>query len=495
MGHAVIGTQRERRRWVALALIVIAQFMVILDVTIVNVALPSIERDLGFAQENLQWVITAYTIMFGGTLLLGGRLADLLGRRRLLLVGLALFSFSSLLCGLAWSESSLIAFRAVQGLGAALLVPAALALLMTTFTEGHERNLALGIYGAAAGSGAAVGVLLGGLLTTYLSWPWIFFVNVPVGLAAIALTPLLLGESRAVLPHRHFDLAGASSVTAGLMLLVYALTRATSDGWGATTTLALLATSVALLLAFIAIELRSRAPLLPLRIFRLRTLSAANATIAVVGAGAFSEFFLLTLYMQDVLRFSPVQTGAAFAALALAAVVASNIAQAVVGRVGVRPVLTSGVLALSLSVALLSRVPVEGHYFWDLFPAFLLGGAGLGVSFVSATIGGLTGVRPSDSGVASGLVNTSRQIGGAIGLAAISAVAAASASSYADSHPGVQASSALALTHGFQIGFYVLTGLLLFGAMIAATLVKPRPPSLEAERAREQQLEPVREAA
>jgi EmrB/QacA subfamily drug resistance transporter len=495
VGEAALGTERERRRWLALALVVTAQFMVILDVTIVNVALPSIQRDLGFAQENLQWVITAYTIMFGGTLLLGGRLADLLGRRRLLLAGLALFSFSSLLCGLAWSESSLIVFRAAQGLGAALLVPAALALLMTTFTEGRERNLALGIYGAAAGSGAAVGVLLGGLLTTYLSWPWIFFVNVPVGLGGIAFIPVLLGESRAVLPHRHFDLAGASSVSAGLMLLVYALTRATSDGWGATTTLVLLATSAALLLAFVAIELRSRAPLLPLRIFRLRTLSAANATIAVVGAGAFSEFFLLTLYMQDVLRFSPIQTGAAFAALALASVVASNVAQAVVGRIGVRPVLTSGLLALCVSVALLSRVPVEGHYFWDLFPALLLGGAGLGVSFVSATIGGLTGVHSSDSGVASGLVNTSRQIGGAIGLAAISAVAAASAGSYADSHPEVQASSALALTHGFQIGFYVLTGLLLFGALIAATVIKPRPPSLEAERAQEEHPEPVGEAA
>jgi EmrB/QacA subfamily drug resistance transporter len=491
VGHAAIGTQSERRRWMALALVVTAQYMVILDVTIVNVALPSIQRDLGFARENLQWVITAYVIMFGGTLLLGGRLADLLGRRRLLLVGLALFSFSSLLCGLAWSEGSLIAFRAAQGLGAALLVPAALSLLMSTFAEGPQRNRALGIYGAASGSGAAVGVLLGGLLTTYLSWSWCFLVNVPVGVGAIALTPVLLGESRAVLPHRHFDLAGASSVTAGLMLLVYALTRATSDGWGATTTLALLATSVALLLAFVAVELRSRAPLLPLRIFRLRTLSAANATMAVVAAGAFSEFFLLTLYMQDVLGFSPVQTGTAFAALALAVVVASTVTQAVVGRVGVRPVLTSGLLALSLSAALLSRVPVEGHYFWDLFPALVLGGAGLGVSFVSATIGSLTGVRPSDSGVASGLVNTSRQIGGAIGLAAISAVAAASTSSYVDSHPEVQASSALAVTHGFQTGFYVLTGLLLLGALIAAALVKPRPPSLEAERARDQQPAPV----
>ena len=495
MEDAVFGTQRERRRWMALALVVTAQLMVILDVTIVNVALPSIQRDLGFAQENLQWVITAYTIMFGGTLLLGGRLADLLGRRRLLLAGLALFSFSSLLCGLAWSESSLIAFRAAQGLGAALLVPAALALLVTTFTEGRERNLALGIYGAAAGSGAAVGVLLGGLLTTYLSWPWIFFVNVPVGVAAIALTPLLLEESRAVLPQRNFDLAGASSVTAGLVLLVYALTRATSDGWGAATTLTLLATSVGPLLGFVAIELRSRAPLLPLRIFRLRTLSAANAAIAVVGAGAFSEFFLLTMYMQDVLRFSPIQTGAGFAALALAVVVASNVAQAVVGRVGVRPVLTSGLLALSVSAALLSRVPVEGHYFWDLFPALLLGGAGLGVAFVSATIGGLTGVRPSDSGVASGLVNTSRQIGGAIGLAAISAIATASTSSYVEAHPEVPASSARALTHGFQTGLYVLGGLLLFGALIAATLVKSRPPSFEAERPGNQQPEPAREAA
>jgi EmrB/QacA subfamily drug resistance transporter len=495
VGRAAIGTHSERRRWMSLALVVTAQFMVILDVTIVNVALPSIQRDLGFAQENLQWVITAYTIMFGGALLLGGRLADLLGRRRLLLIGLTLFSFSSLLCGLAWSEGSLIAFRAAQGLGAALLVPAALALLISTFAEGPQRNRALGIYGAVSGSGAAVGVLLGGLLTTYLSWPWIFLVNVPVGVGAIALAPLLLGESRAVVPHHRLDLAGASSVTAGLMLLVYALTRATSDGWGATTTLALLATSVALLLAFVAIELRSRAPLLPLRIFRLRTLSAANATIAVVGAGAFSEFFLLTLYMQDVLRFAPVRAGAAFAALALAAIVASNVAQAAVGRVGVRAVLTSGLLALCVSAALLSRVPVDGHYFWDLFPALLLGGAGLGVSFVSATIGGLTGVGPSDSGVASGLINTSRQIGGAIGLAAISAVAAASTSSYVDAHPEVRASSALALTHGYQTGLFVLSGLLLLGALIAATLVKPRPPALDAERTRDQRPEPVREAA
>src|SRR5436309_2786417 len=301
--------------------------MVILDVAIVNVALPSIKTDLDFSQTNLQWVISAYAILFGGTLLLGGRLADLLGRRRLFVAGLALFAASSLLCGLAWSEGSLIGFRAVQGLGGALLAPAALSLLMTTFAEGRERNTALGIYGAASGSGAAAGVLLGGLLTSYLSWSWIFFINVPVGVAAIAVTPFLLKEGRAELSHRHFDVAGAVSVTSGLMLLVYAMTRATSDGWGAGTTLTLLAGSAALLLAFVVIELRSRSPLLPLRIFRSRTLSAANAAMAIVGAVAFSEFFLLTLYLQDVLHYSAVQSGVAFVGFALTVVVISNVAQ------------------------------------------------------------------------------------------------------------------------------------------------------------------------
>ena len=466
-------TSRQERRWSALALIVTAQFMVILDVAIVNVALPAIKEDLGFSQTSLQWVISAYAIMFGGALLLGGRLADLLGRRRLFIAGLALFTTSSLLCGLAWSEGSLIAFRALQGLGGALLAPAALSLLMTTFQEGRQRNLALGIYGAASGSGAAVGVLLGGVLTSYLSWSWIFFINVPVGVAAIALTPVLLRESRAELTHRHFDFAGAASVTAGLMLLVYAVTRATSDGWGAGTTVALLAGSAVLVVAFVVIELRSRSPLLPLRIFRLRTLSAANATMAIVGAVAFSEFFLLTLYLQDVLHYSAVQSGGAFAGFALTVVVASNVAQAVVGRVGVRATLTAGLLVTASSVAMLTRLPVDGHYFWDLFPAFVLGGAGMGFSFVPVTIAGLMGVERREAGVASGLINTSRQIGGAIGIAAISAIAAASTSSYADAHPALAASSRVALDHGFQTALYVLIGLLVVGALVAATLLGP----------------------
>ena len=458
------------RRWSALALIVTAQFMVILDVAIVNVALPSIKADLHFSSTNLQWVISAYAILFGGTLLLGGRLGDLLGRRRLFMTGLALFAASSLLCGLAWSEGSLIAFRGLQGLGGALLAPAALSLLMTTFAEGRERNLALGIYGAASGSGAAVGVLLGGVLTSYLSWSWIFFINVPVGLAAIALAPVLLSESRADVAHRHFDVPGAVSITAGLMLLVYATTRATTDGWGSRSTLALFGGAVALVLAFVAIELRSRSPLLPLRIFRSRTLTGANVAMAIVGAVAFSEFFLLTLYLQDVLHYSAVESGVAFSAFALSVVVVSNVAQAIVGRLGVRPTLTLGLLLSAISVAALTRLPVDGHYFWDLFPWFVVGGAGMGMSFVPVTIASLTGVERSDAGVASGLINTSRQIGGAVGIAAVSAIAATSTRNYAGTH---SASSPAALAHGFQTGLYVLTGLLVAGAVVAFTLVRP----------------------
>jgi EmrB/QacA subfamily drug resistance transporter len=470
-----------KRRWSALALIVTAQFMVILDVAIVNVALPSIKTDLNFSQTGLQWVISAYAIMFGGVLLLGGRLADLLGRRRLFVSGLALFAVSSLLCGVAWSETSLIGFRALQGLGGALLAPAALSLLMTTFSEGRERNLALGIYGAASGSGAAAGVLLGGVLTSYLSWSWIFFINVPVGAAAIAFAPLLLREGRAGLAHRHFDVPGAASVTAGLMLLVYATTRATSDGWGAPVTLALFGGAAALILAFVAIELRSPSPLLPLRIFRSRTLTAANVAMAIVGTVAFSEFFLLTLYLQEVLHYSAMESGVAFTGFALAVVVMSNVAQAIVGRVGVRPALTAGLLASAVSVAWLTRLPVHGHYFWDLFPAFVLGGAGMGLSFVPVTIAGLTGVQRADAGVASGLINTSRQIGGAIGLAAVSAIAATSTRSFAGSHAGVAATGAEALDHGFQTALYGLTGLLVVGALIAFSLVRPTAPAPSAE--------------
>ena len=480
----------SRRRWSALALIVTAQFMVVLDVAIVNVALPSIKTDLGFSQDNLQWIISAYAILFGGALLLGGRLADLLGRRRLFITGLLVFASSSLLCGLAWSEGSLIAFRAVQGLGGALLAPAALSLLVTSFADGRERNLALGIYGAASGSGAAAGVLLGGLLTSYLSWSWIFFINVPVGIAAALLAPVLLRESRPDLGHRHFDFAGAATVTSGLMLLVYGLTRATSDGWGAPVTIGLLIGAVALIGAFLAIERRSPWPLLPLRIFRVRTLVGANIAMTIIGAVTFAEFFVLTLYVQDVLHYSAVQSGVAFTGFALTVVVVSNVAQAVVGRFGVRPTLIAGLVLSTISVAMLTRLPIDGHYFWDLFPAFVLGGAGMGLSFVPVTIASLGGVDRTDAGIASGLVNTSRQIGGAIGLAGVTAIAATATRNYS----GAGGSTA-ALDHGFQTAMYSLTGLLLAGIAVAAFLVKPAAapqPAVERQRV---DTAPLREAA
>jgi EmrB/QacA subfamily drug resistance transporter len=490
---AAEAAERRDRRWSALALIVTAQFMVVLDVAVVNVALPAIKADLGFSQDSLQWVISAYAILFGGALLLGGRLADLLGRRRVFLAGLGLFTVSSLLCGLAWSAGSLIAFRTAQGLGGALLAPAALSILMTMFAEGRERNLALGIYGAVSGSGAAAGVLLGGVLTSYLSWSWIFFVNVPVGLAAIVLTPWLLRESRAEAGHRHFDFAGAASVTAGLMVLVYAMTRAVENGWGSASTLALLATSAALVAAFVGIELRSPAPLLPLRIFRLRTLAAANATMAVIGAAAFGEFFLLTLYLQDVLRYSAMQTGAAFVAFALNVVVFSNVAQALVSRLGARSVLTAGLLLATGSIVLLARLPVHGNYLQDVFPGFVLGGAGMGLSFVPVTIASLTGVERSDAGVASGLINTARQVGGAVGLAAVSAIAAASTSHYVRDHAAATLTGPVALDHGFQTALYVLAGLMLVGALMAAGLIRPR--RAEGGRTVLEEYEVVEEAA
>jgi EmrB/QacA subfamily drug resistance transporter len=469
-----IGLNLDRRRWSALALIVTAQFMVILDIAIVNVALPSIKSDLGFSQANLQWVISAYAIMFGGTLLLGGRLADLLGRRRLFVAGLGLFAVSSLLCGLAWSEGSLIAFRGLQGLGGALLAPAALALLMTMFAEGRERNVALGIYSAASGSGAAVGVLLGGVLTSYLNWSWVFFINVPVGAAAIALAPALLKESRADLAHRHFDVAGAVSITSGLMLLVYAMTRATSDGWGSPTTVALLSLSALLVSAFVVIELRSRSPLLPLRIFRSRALSAANVVMAILGAVTFSEFFLLTLYVQDVLHYSAVQSGTAFAAFAGTVVVVSNVAPAVVSRFGIRRTLAAGLTLSTVSLVLLTRLPVDGHYFNDLFPGFVLGGAGLALSFVPVTIAALTGIQRADSGVASGLVNTSRQVGGAVGLAAASAIATTATTHYVHAHPALASANAAALAHGFRVGLYVLAALAFAALVTAVTMLGPQ---------------------
>lgn len=479
LSEPAAGAGQDRKRWFALAVIVAAQFMVVLDVAIVNVALPSIKDDLDFSQESLQWVITAYAIFFGGVLLLGGRLADLLGRRRLFMIGLAVFTVSSLLDGLAWSEASLIVFRSVQGLGAALLSPAALSILTTTFGEGRERNLALGIWGAASGSGGAAGVLLGGALTSALSWSWIFFINVPVGILVLAISPWLLAESRADLAHRHFDFAGAASITASLMLLVYAMTRATQHGWSTGATIGLLAGAAALLLGFVVVELRSAAPLLPMRIFRLRTLTGSNIAGLLTGAAIFSMFFLLTLYMQQVLHYSALKTGVAYISLTMAIILFSAVAQALATRLGIRRVLPAGLVVSAGALLLFARLPVDGHYWPDLLPAFLLSGMGLALSFVPMSIGGLTGVRQADAGIASGLINTSQQIGGAVGVAVVTTVATTFTNHYVAGHPGSSPLAGAALTHGFQIAFYVLAGLAVLGAILSALLIEPKPATAE----------------
>ena len=485
----------DRKKWLGLVVIVAAQFMVVLDVAIVNVALPSIKTDLGFSQESLQWVITAYSIFFGGVLLLGGRLADLLGRRRLFMGGLALFTVASLLDGLAWNEASLIAFRSLQGLGAAMLSPAALSILTTTFREGRERNLALGIWGAASGSGGAAGVLLGGALTSGLSWSWIFFINVPVGILVLAISPWLLQESRADLRHRTFDFAGAASITGGLMLLVYAMTRATQHGWTTAETIGLLIASVVLIAGFFVIELRSKAPLLPMRIFRLRTLTASNITGLLMGAAIFSQFFLLTLYMQQVLHYSALKTGVAYIALTLAVISFSAVAQALVNRFGVRPVLSSGLALSAVAIVMFARLPVDGTYFADLFPAFILSGIGLALAFVPMTVGALTGVREADAGIASGLINTTQQIGGAIGVAVATTIATTYTTRFVDAHAGASPLGGPALTHGFEVAFYVLAALAVVGAVVAAVMVESKPPKPQVEELPDAEAVPAEAAA
>jgi EmrB/QacA subfamily drug resistance transporter len=482
-----------RRRWAVLAVLVAAQFMVVLDVAIVNVALPSIKDDLGFSQEGLQWVITAYAIFFGGVLLLGGRLADLLGRRRLFMAGLALFTVMSLLDGLSSSSGALIAFRSLQGLGAALLSPAALSILTTTFQEGRERNVALGIWGAASGSGGAAGVLLGGALTSAFSWSWIFFINVPAGALVLAISPWLLAESRAQLAHRHFDLSGAASITAGLMVLVYAMTRATQHGWATAATIGLLLASAALIVGFLVIETRSKAPLLPMRIFRLRTLTASNISGLLMGAAIFSMFFLLTLYMQQVLHYSALKTGVAYIPLTVSIVAFSALSQALVTKVGIRPILAAGLALSAAALVLFARLPVHGHYFTDLLPAFLISGVGLALAFVPMSIGGLTGVRQEDAGIASGLINTTQQIGGAIGVAVATTVATTFTNHFVSAHPHSSALGGPALTHGFQIAFYVLAAVALLGAALAGLLVESRRTLAQAPLAGEGELvlEPV----
>jgi EmrB/QacA subfamily drug resistance transporter len=462
----------NRRKWLALALLSAVQFMVILDIAIVNVALPSIKIDLGFSQENLQWVISAYALVFGGFLLLGGRAADLLGRRRIFLAGLVVFTIASLFAGLAWSEASLIGARTFQGLGAAIITPAALSILSTTFVEGRERNIALGVWGAVGGFGAAAGVLLGGILTDALSWEWIFFVNVPVGATALLLAPLLLRESRDARVKR-FDLPGAVFVTSGLSSLVYAITQAGQEGWLAGKTLTFFAASLALLTGFVAWERRHPEPLMRFGILRTKTLSGANAAGLILGTATFAMFLMLTLYMQQVLGYSAMKTGVGYLAVAGTAILWSAVAAQLVTRVGVKPVLVTGMTALTAGLVYFTQVSVGGSYVANLLPGFLLVGIGLGFSFVPISIAALAGVQPAEAGLASGLINTSQQIGGALGIAALSTIATSRTDDALASGSTLQ----VALVDGFQRAF--VAGVIVAGLGIVAALTLIRRDELE----------------
>ena len=411
------------RRWTALILLCVAQFVVVLDASIVNVALPSIGRGLHFSEQNLPWIVNAYVIAFGGFLLLGGRAADLLGRRRVFMTGLLVVAAASLAAGFAATQGELIAARAAQGLGAAIISPSALSIVTTMFKDGAERNKALALWGAVVGSAGAAGVLLGGILTTGLGWQWVLWVNVPVSLIALALTPGLIPESRSDATTRHFDAAGAITVTAGLSVLAYALLDASSAGWGSTKIVALLAAAVVLLGAFVVIEQRSSAPLVPFRIFRLRTLTGANVVGLLLGASLFSMFFFISLYMQQVLGYSPIHAGLSYVPLALTIIVAAGLGGQMVTRLGFKPILAAGMLVIALGLFWFSRVSVGGGFVSDILGPSLLAAVGLGFGFVTTTIAAVSGVNEREQGLASGLINTSQQIGGALGLAVLSTIA------------------------------------------------------------------------
>jgi EmrB/QacA subfamily drug resistance transporter len=461
-----------------LLLISVAQLMVILDATVVNVALPSVGRALELDQSSLAWVVNAYTLIFGGFLLLGGRAADLLGRRRVFLVGLVIFSAASLVGGLAQNEATLIIARGVQGLGGAIISPAALSILTVTFAEGSERNRALGIWGAIAGGGAAVGLLLGGLLTEYVGWRWCFFVNVPVGIVAVLAIPRILAESRIDAATRNYDAAGAVTATAGLVLLVYATVSASEEGWGSTQTLACFAAAAVLLALFLLIEARLAAePLVPLGVFRNRTLSGANLVMLLVGLGLFGVFFFLSLYMQQVLGYSALRAGVSYLPLTAVIIVSSGLASFLMGRVGVKPLMIIGLIVASAGLYLFSRISVEGDYPTEILPAMLVMAAGMGFVFVPGTTAAVAGVEPAIAGLASALVNTAQQIGGALGLAILTYVATTRTQ---DVMAGAGQPSPEALVEGFQRAFlysgsFVLAGVAFAILMIRGGIEAPKP--------------------
>jgi EmrB/QacA subfamily drug resistance transporter len=468
------------RRWTALILLCVAQFVVVLDASIVNVALPSIGKGLHFSEQNLPWVVNAYVIAFGGFLLLGGRAADLLGRRRVFMAGLLVVAVASLLAGFAANQGELIAARAAQGLGAAIISPAALSIVTNLFRDGAERNKALGAWGAVAGSAGAVGVLLGGVLTSGLGWEWVLWVNVPVSLIALALTPGLIPESRSESETRHFDAAGAVAITAGLSVLAYAVLDASTAGWGSTKIVTLLAVAVVLIGAFIAIELRSRSPLIPFRIFRLRTLTGANVVGILLGASLFSMFYFISLYMQQVLHYSPIHAGLSYLPLAVTIIVAAGIGGQLVTRFGFKPILAAGMLSVAGGLLYFSRITTGGSFLAEILGPSLLAAIGLGFGFVTSTIAAVSGVDDREQGVASGLINTSQQIGGALGLAILSTIATSRTH-----HALASGASSLpkALTLGFHSAFLGGAVIASLGLLAAVVLIRTRDSRAHVEMA------------
>jgi EmrB/QacA subfamily drug resistance transporter len=473
--------RKEVNKNIALMLLAMTQFVVVIDASIVNIALPSIGTALHFSENDLSWVVNAYTLTFGGFLLLGGRLADLMGRRRMFITGLLLFSGASLLGGLAQSEAWLIGARAVQGLGAAIVSPAALSIITVTFAEGEERNRALGVWGAVAGAGGAAGVLLGGILTSGLSWRWVLFVNVPIGLACAYVAPRILNESHADVETRDFDVPGAVTVTAGLSLLVYALVEAVNAGWGSAATLGKIAGALVLLAIFVAIERRSRSPLMPFSIFKKRTLRGADIVALLIGMSLFSMFFFVSLYMQQVLGFSALKAGLSYLPLAVGIILAAGAASVLVTRFGFKPVLTSGLLFVAAGLLWFSQVSAHGSFVADVLGPSLLAAIGLGLSFVPVTIAAVSGTRPHEAGLASGLVNTAQQVGGALGLAILATVANTRTKDVllAGGH-----SHAEALTSGFERAFLVGAGFALVGAVLTLVLISSRESRQHSEAAR-----------
>jgi EmrB/QacA subfamily drug resistance transporter len=464
---AVEHHEPDPHRWQALALVCVAFFMTILDVSIVNVALPSIKNSLHVSDNTLQWVLIAYTITFGGFLLLGGRAADLLGRRRLFMIGVAIFSAASLVCGLASTIGVLIAARAVQGVGAAIVSPATLSIITTTFEEGSERNKALGIWGAMGGSGAAAGVLFGGILTKYAGWEWIFFVNVPVGALVLALTRPIVRESR-IPGLRGFDAGGAVTVTSSLALLVYAISKAPQVGWSSGRTIGLLIGAAVLFAAFLAIETRHSSPMVPFDIFRVRTVAGANVCGLFLGAVVFSNFFLLTLYVQQVLGYSALKTGLTFLATAGTVIPVAGISQALVTRIGPRPVMTVGLALITGGMLWYAQIPTHGAFVTHLLPGYLMVGVGMAFSFIPMSIAALAGVASDEAGLASGLINTAQQIGGALGVA----IAATVAFTHTKTLLASGHTAASAATSGFALGFWVIAGISAVSVVACLALVR-----------------------